>query len=287
MDHSSLLDRSALSGNLRRLVRSTCPRPVLNWRERRYLAASGELELRLVKHLCQADKDAIDVGANEGFYIHFMRPHARLVYAFEPIPWLAQKLTRKFPHGVVVQPIALSRRRDVARLRIPVVAGEPITGLSSLTASMTDRYDRLREIEVSTAPLDQVYAGDLGFMKIDVEGHEDAVLDGARDTLCRCRPNILVEIEERHSPGAIGRVSAFLSGLDYSGLFARNGELLDIGDFDSATMQRAEDVPDAAIPAPAQRRRYINNFLFLPKRALARTKETLTRELLHLGEKSP
>src|SRR5262249_23752899 len=101
-------ERSRLALSARRLVRSVCPQPLLTWREARYLMTHGELELRLVKHLCRPEEDAIDVGAHEGAYIHFMRRHARRVYAFEPIPWLAERIARKFPSKVVVNTLALS-----------------------------------------------------------------------------------------------------------------------------------------------------------------------------------
>ena len=46
--------------------------------------------------------------------------------------------------------------------------------------------------------LDDLALGDVGFVKIDVEGHELAVLRGAAETLQRNRPPLLVEAEERH-----------------------------------------------------------------------------------------
>ena len=48
--------------------------------------------------------------------------------------------------------------------------------------------------------LDNVYRGRAGFIKIDVEGHEQAVLDGAVETIRRCKPRMLVEIDDRLSP---------------------------------------------------------------------------------------
>lgn len=38
----------------------------------------------------------------------------------------------------------------------------------------------------------------IGCIKIDVEGHEDAVLRGGRRLLFRDHPSLIVEIEERH-----------------------------------------------------------------------------------------
>ena len=38
-----------------------------------------------------------------------------------------------------------------------------------------------------------------GFIKIDVEGHELKVIDGAKETIEKHKPNLLIEIEEQHS----------------------------------------------------------------------------------------
>ncbi len=42
---------------------------VLNWREARFYAKYGEVELHLLDLLCRRDRDAIDVGANDGSYV--------------------------------------------------------------------------------------------------------------------------------------------------------------------------------------------------------------------------
>ena len=71
----------------------------------------------------------------------------------------------------------------------------------------------------------QLYEGDVGFIKIDVEGHEQAVLDGAVQTIRRCRPRMLVEIDERLSPGGLARAKAYFRDLDYRGYFVQAGHI--------------------------------------------------------------
>src|ERR671912_1644431 len=90
----------------RQALRSVCPQALLNWREARFYGRYGEVELHLLEFLCHRDKDAIDVGANDGSYVHFMRRHARRVIAFEPMPHLAAELRRKFSGNVVVRELA-------------------------------------------------------------------------------------------------------------------------------------------------------------------------------------
>jgi len=259
----AVAERNNLLRRTKAAVRGLCPKPLLLWREARYFEKHGERELRLLRHLCMRDRDAIDVGANVGTYIHFMKRHARRVYAFEPVPWLAEALVRKFAPRVVVRPIALSREAGTAVLRIPVVGGMRVTGLASLAGAAASG-DGFEEIEVATRPLDEVFAGDVGFIKIDVEGHEEAVLDGAARTIARCRPRLLVEIEESRTPGALARIRAFLRRFNYRGYFLHGRAVWTVEAFDAETMQRAADIAD--FRAGAVRMdfdRYVNNFLFL------------------------
>lgn len=244
-------------------ARDFCPKPLLLWREARYFEKYGERELHLVRHLCHRERDAVDVGAHEGSYVHFMKRHARRVYAFEPIPSLAEALAWKFAPRVVVRNIALSRESGTAILRIPLIDGAPLTGLASLNDGVAAPAT-FAEIAVQARPLDEVFAGDAGFIKIDVEGHEEAVLDGAAKTIGRCRPRLLIEIEEGRAPGAPARIHAFLRRFNYRGYFVYGRTLAAIETFDAATMQRAADIADfrAGVPRTSFDR-YCNNFLFV------------------------
>src|SRR5689334_10623128 len=119
VDRAAALPAGFFADNLikeaKRLARSVCPQPVLNWRETRFYARYGEVELHLLEFLCHRDLEAIDVGANDGSYVHFMRRHARRVLAFEPMPHLAAALRRKFAGtNVVVREMALSDTRGIA-----------------------------------------------------------------------------------------------------------------------------------------------------------------------------
>src|SRR5512139_3365862 len=201
----------------RQTVRSLSPQALLNWREARFYGRYGEVELHLLEFLCRRDQDAIDVGANDGSYVHFLRRHARRVIAFEPMPSLARALHRKFRRGVVVESVALSDAAGVVSLRMPVVDGVVVTGCSTVSSAASATYPAHRAIEVPMDRLDSIYGDDVGFIKIDVEGHEQAVLDGAVETIRRCRPRLLVEVDERLSPGGLARAKAYFKDLGYHG----------------------------------------------------------------------
>lgn len=255
----------------KRHLRAICPQPLLNWREARFYAKYGEVELHVLPYLCRRDMDALDIGSNDGCYVHFLKKHARRVYAFEPLPWLAEDLRRKFQRDIsagalVVNDVALSNVSGESTLRVPIIDGVLVHGCSSLAERALTKYPYAKEVSIRTEPLDAVYSGRVGFIKIDVEGHEEAVLEGARRTIARCHPRLQVEVEETIAPGAIARVAAFFRALNYRGYFIFQRQLKPIEQFDRRVMQNPANYPDLKAGLEARERfgRYIYNFLFVP-----------------------
>jgi FkbM family methyltransferase len=268
----------------RQALRSLCPQPLLNWREARFYGRYGEVELHLLEFLCDRNRDAIDVGANDGSYVHFLRRHARRVIAFEPMPSLAGALAHKFRHGVQIEAVALSDRRGTVALLSPVVDGVTVTGCSTVSPTASATYGGHRAIEVPMTTLDSIYEGDVGFIKIDVEGHEQAVLDGAVQTIRRCRPRLLVEVDERLAPGGLERAKAYFNTLDYQGHFVHAGHIEPIARFLPQEMQDPSNLPDLTAPLQQRQRfgRYIYNFIFLPREEPEETLHRMTARLAQL-----
>jgi FkbM family methyltransferase len=268
----------------KRAIKSILPQPLLNWREVQYFEKYGEIELHILEFLCDPARDAIDIGANDGCYVHFLKRYSRRVYAFEPQPILTERLRRKFPHDVVVKQIALSRAPGTAELRMPLVDGLLVTGCSTISHHAAATYPAHQAISVPTDALDNIYSGDVGIIKIDVEGYEDAVLDGARKTIARCNPTVIVEVMEHLSPGGYQRVSEYFRTLGYRGYFIWGREFLPLEAFDCAAMQRNEDKPSLAARLETHDRfpSYVYNFIFLPQGEPAATLDRIRTRLLQL-----
>jgi FkbM family methyltransferase len=279
-----MADIDTSHGGARQALRSLLPQPLLNWREARFYGRYGEVELHLLEFLCQGDADAIDIGANDGSYVHYMRRYSRHVYAYEPMPALAEALRRKFPRDVTIEDIALSNQVGTVELNMPVVDGVVVMGCSTVSPCAAATYPDHRGIEVRMDRLDNVYRGHAAIIKIDVEGHELAVLDGALETISRCRPRVLVELLETLAPGCVEKARTYFERLGYRGYFVHEGELKPIELFSLATMQNPANMPDLTAPLQARQRfgRFIYNFIFLPPQepdlTLWRMKERL-REL--------
>jgi FkbM family methyltransferase len=187
----------------------------------------GEPELRLLPRLCPRDELALDIGANLGVYAWHLARLSAGVVAFEPQPGLAASLRDAFGDRVRVEQAALSDEDGEAVLRVP--SERMMTGRATIeAANALDGFDT-REVRVPTRRLDGYGLGRVGFMKIDVEGHELAVLRGADAVLRRDRPSLIVESEDRHRPGAVAELRRTLGEHGYRGFALCDGRLRDIG----------------------------------------------------------
>lgn len=182
-----------------------------------------EPELFYVRRFLRKDALALDIGANVGLYTREMAKRAGAVMAFEPHPECARHLRRVVPANVTVVECAISDHEGVATLYSPVVGGTEHHGLARLSAD----GEPGRGYAVTLRPLDAIELPrmPISFVKIDVEGHELPGLRGARDTLARHRPALMVEIEYRHSP-CVAETFDFMAALGYVGLRLVGGDLV-------------------------------------------------------------
>jgi FkbM family methyltransferase len=223
---------------------------------------AAELELGLLQYLVPRDGVAVDIGANFGVYTRELARIAREVHAFEPSKSMANALRRTAPSNVVVHEKALSDRAGEAALRTPQNADGPIYSLASLEPNPAVTAEPFVSVDVPLARLDSVLRENVSFVKIDVEGHELKVLEGAHGLLQRSKPIFLVEAEERHRRHAVASVFEFFSSRGYSGFFMLDNDVCAAEDFTAALLQdRASLRADGSRGAS---RPYINNFFFFP-----------------------
>lgn len=196
----------------------------------------------------------LDVGAHDGLLaLPLSRlPGARLL-AFEPLPSAFARLRLAvlaeygaIPPHIELRPEALGAAPGLATLSVPVLAGVPQEQWAS-TAKDYARFEsvQVQRHQVPVVTIDSLDLPDLQHVKLDAEGYEQEVLEGARETLRRCRPVLSLELEERHRPGCTGAVPALLGALGYETRFFLDGEFRPLTAFDAAVMQRAS--PDPAV----------------------------------------
>jgi FkbM family methyltransferase len=232
-----------------------------------------EKEYWLAPLFCRPDKIAIDVGASVGEYSYALARTAKAVIAFEPNPALRRRFQRLNGSRVRLENVALSDRNGTAELRYIEEASGFATIERRNRLESFSRRDRIKTRIIETRTLDSFGFSDVSFIKIDVEGHEESVLGGADQTVSRNMPVLLIESENRHAPGAPGRVTQRLTGRGYAGFFIKNRKLLSI----AAIQDEDRDASNLSVPGKS----YINNYFFIP----ADRNDLL--ELLRAGAENP
>ena len=213
---------------------------------------SGERELRLLPLLVDPRRDAVDVGANKGVWTWFLARMVPVVHAFEPNPKAFAVLRRGAAANVVCRSVALSDSSGTASLNVP----KSTKGYSNQGSTLRTLPEGRRHasLVVETARLDDLELRNVGFMKIDVEGHESPVLEGARETLARCRPVLVVEMEEKHTGRPVEKQVEEIEACGYVCLVLKRGLLTPLRAFDTGAVNGQQESPDD----------YVFNFVFLP-----------------------
>jgi len=181
---------------------------MLAWSER-YIDRVEEPELRALNRLVPTGcRTAVDAGANYGLYSMRLASLAHQVHAFEINPEVTANLQCAELPNVNLVHTGLSNSKQEVILYIPLLNGTlPLVGWASLQPGNCPGVDAYKQIPGRVCPLDDFALADVDFLKIDVEGHELQVLQGARETLVRYRPRILAEV--RDLPGVMRFLAQF------------------------------------------------------------------------------
>lgn len=200
---------------------------------------------------------AVDVGAWYGPWTRGLRRIADQVVSVEPVPELARHVAGAFPDVRVIEAVA-SDHPGTAQLFLPT--GGPGAGTSSV------EHGDGPTATVQRITIDSLELTGVGFMKLDVEGHEMPALLGAEQTIKRDRPLLIVELEERIQP--IQPVLDLLAGWGYRAFVMPGREWLPLESFDLLTHQKGalaridqSFVRRVIRPEP----RYVNMLLFRPE----------------------
>lgn len=157
-------------------------------------AAWGEHELDVLGRLMSPGGTAVDVGANEGFFAFAFSQIAARVEAFEPNPDYALFARRMLGSRGRVHQVALSDKAGSAQFVVPVSEDGVVLHLAGALKPTGAAHARTMRFDVEVRTLDSYALEDVRIIKIDVEGSELEVLDGARDTIRRGRPPLIVEL---------------------------------------------------------------------------------------------
>jgi FkbM family methyltransferase len=155
-------------------------------------------ELAFSLHLLRKDDLFVDVGANQGGWSLVAAGHGARVISFEPVPLTRARLLS----NIAVNPAAIRQR-----IRVHPVGLSDFAGRVSFTADLDAGNHRVRDgggprektITVDLARADDLLADENpALIKIDVEGEELGVLNGARDILAK--PSLCAVVMETFRP---------------------------------------------------------------------------------------
>lgn len=168
-----------------------------------YKSRSFEPDLKAVRKLVlgldMRNKSFADVGANAGHWTVALARLFEKTVAFEPNeairPRLIKNLNLNSLSNVEVSQLALADENG----EVTFFIRESLDNSGALNdglGTITQRKGYVRETKiVPAAKLDSISQGlDFGLIKIDVEGAENLVLTGAKQTLSRCRPIVVSEM---------------------------------------------------------------------------------------------
>lgn len=185
-----------------------------------------------------AEGIVLDIGGHAGHYAHLfatLAPSGQ-VCSFEPSPYacsvleIRQKLGR-LPDNIKLFPKALSDRPGKLELRTPLkMSGSVGFGTASFNMARGDKV-RIDEVEVTT--IDSFMAAQglahVDFIKLDIEGWEHHALRGGIETLRRCRPTLLAEVDDpmlRASGSSAADLWEFLAELGYRAALLSDPDIL-------------------------------------------------------------
>ena len=128
----------------------------------------------------------VDVGANIGYYALLFVSHLRgigKIVCLEPEPTNLIELRAN---------VAENQLENLVEV-LPVAAGN-FDGMAKLEPGLNGLVVSRGSLEVPIWRIDSMNLGRVDLMKIDVEGFEGAVLDGATATIERDRPTLFLEL---------------------------------------------------------------------------------------------
>ena len=177
---------------------------LLKRRLERTVKNNYEPELKLIKEFVVHGTDSLDIGVYRGVYSYEMSKYAKTVHSFEFNPIIFSFLNKniyKIINNIKLYNFGLSNQNNNATLRIPIRNKlakeenyEEFFEMGRATIHDKNQFNEFRTFKVNVKKLDNFqFENPISFIKIDVEGFEIPVLEGAEETILSQKPWIQIE----------------------------------------------------------------------------------------------
>jgi FkbM family methyltransferase len=238
-----------------------------NWQD--FEEYNFEPELLITEELLKQDNKAVffDVGANKGEYTYIAEKFLlkENIHAFEPNPNLYYKLKHIFKKSKINN-FALSNNNGDADLKVPFLNHIEDDSLGTLNINTKEKNETSAEFfKIKTQTIDRYCFKNnihrIDCIKIDVEGFELSVLEGAKQSIKLHQPVLIIEIEKRHHKNK--------SVLEIINFIIKNYS--SIRKYIVYHFDRKERKLSQLINEPNQNiedhgsEKYVNNFVFIPE----------------------
>jgi len=177
--------------------------------EKEKLMDRWNAERRLKEYMTpRRSKVCVDVGANIGLWTLHLAKQGFKVHAFEPDPRTYRILKKNVEkYDVSVYPCAVGEHNYEAKLNIHYHPGH-----NSIIQKNVDYSGRKITVQVRT--LDSFTLDNVGLIKIDTEGYEIPVLEGARETIRKFHPRLIIEVHKPYKEQTL-KIESILEELYY------------------------------------------------------------------------
>ena len=229
---------------------------LLKRRLQRSIKRNDEQEINLVKKFIKSGTDSIDVGVYRGVYSYEMSKYSEKVHSFEPNPIIFKyinKNLKKFIKNIHLYNFALSNQNKTINLKIPIRNSnsnkeifEEYYEMGKATIHNENNFENYENFEIQTKKIDEFnFDNKISLIKIDVQGHELEVIEGAKNTIERDKPVLLVEIEKQYTKKEVAESINFINSLGYKSYFFNKKDLKSTTELNNLDL--------------------FNNFIFFPK----------------------
>lgn len=143
----------------------------------------------------------MDCGAHIGYHTLQMSNLCQTVHSFEcnPKTYLYLKKNVEHVNNVVIHKLGLSDRVDTTTINYCVDFNTGMCGLNDNPMGIPEQVKKLnKKVNVNLLTIDSLNLARVNFMKIDVEGYERKLIDGAMRTIVRCKPIMVIEVWMNH-----------------------------------------------------------------------------------------
>lgn len=228
-----------------------------------YSVKNIEPELIWINDYLHKDDIVIDIGANVGSYLFQWEKKIapKQIFAFEPHLQLNNRLKHIFP-TIQIESFALSNTNETAIFKIPVIKGKTYHSRGTLQVDYReDGEEKHISQTVKVIKLDD-WSGiqklkKLNFIKIDVEGNEMKTLLGAKNTIEKFRPTLMVEMEQRHHEEPLFELISEIENWGYEAHYLER---------ENFSLQKlSEKLISKQSLQVIDKKQYINNIIFIPK----------------------